>query len=170
MFSCKVARAADAILDQCERFIRATPADCYARPCDTVGGGTVGKHARHVLDHFCSALNTKACDPIDYDTRERGGDVETDPDAACAQIASLRAALGELTDGCLEEGMTARVMLTGDGTCADLKSTRGRELFFSTHHAIHHHAIMMTIGNEFGVAIPEGFGMAPSTLNFEAAR
>ena len=170
MSSCKVASAADAILDQCQRFIRATPAADYTRTCETVGGGTVGKHARHVLDHFQCALNTRACDPIDYDTRVRGGSVETDPDAACEQIASLRECLGSMTDDCMGEVVTTRVMLTGDGTSADLKSTRGREVFFATHHAIHHHAMMSTIGRELGIEIPEGFGMAPSTLNFEAAR
>ncbi|MEM9374299.1 MAG: DinB family protein [Planctomycetota bacterium] len=170
MSSCKVAAAADAILDQCQRFIRATPADCYAKPCDTVGGGTVGKHARHVLDHFQCALATASCDPIDYDHRVRGGTVETDPDAACDQIASLREQLRALTDEALHETVTTRVMLTGDGACEDLKSTRGREVFFATHHAIHHHAMMKTIGNELGIDIPDGFGMAPSTLNFETAR
>lgn len=170
MSSCKVAAAADAILDQCQRFIRATPADCYAKPCDTVGGGTVGKHARHVLDHFRCAISTAACDPIDYDTRVRGGSVETDPDAACEQIDDLRRCLGSMSDADLHEQVTTRVMLTGDGTCEDLKSTRGREVFFATHHAIHHHAMMNTIGREFGIDIPEGFGMAPSTLKFESAR
>lgn len=170
MSSCKVAAAADAILDQCQRFIRATPADCYAKPCDTVGGATVGKHARHVLDHFQRALGTPASEPIDYDTRVRGGRIETEPDEACAHIDALRAALGTIGEERMGEAVVTRVMLTGDGTCADLGSTRGRELFFATHHAIHHHAMMKTIGNEFGVPIPEGFGMAPSTLNFEAAR
>ncbi|MFK7882778.1 MAG: hypothetical protein AB8F26_01170 [Phycisphaerales bacterium] len=170
MSSCKVAAAADAILDQCEQFILATPEDCYAKPCETVGGGTVGKHARHVLDHFQCSLSTTACDPIDYDTRVRGGTVETDPRAACEQIASLRKSLAAMTDGCMSEEVTTRVMLTGDGVCDDLKSTRGREVFFATHHAIHHHAMMNTIGREFGIDIPEGFGMAPSTLNFESAQ
>ena len=56
------------------------------------------------------------------------------------------------------------------GQLADLKSTLGRELFFATHHAIHHHAMMKTIGREFGIEAPAGFGTAPSTIKFETAR
>lgn len=170
MSSCNVAAAADAILDQCERFIRACPPGCYAEPCGTVGGGTVGKHARHVLDHFSRALNTPASEPIDYDTRIRGGAVETDPEAACGQISELRGILADLTEDRMGEPVTARVMLTGDGTCAELGSTRGRELFFATHHAIHHHSTMRTIGEQMGLNIPDDFGMAPSTIKFESSR
>ncbi|RMH28027.1 MAG: hypothetical protein D6692_06865 [Planctomycetota bacterium] len=165
-----VAAAADAILAQCESFIRDVPESHYTKPASTVTGGTIGKHARHILDHFRAALCTPSCDAIDYDHRTRGGSVETSTDAACAEIAELRSLLTRITDERINEPVTARVMLTGDGQLADLKSTLGRELFFATHHAIHHHAMMKTIGREFGIEAPAGFGTAPSTINFEAAR
>ena len=37
------------------------------------------------------------------------------------------------------------------------------------HHAIHHNAILKAIGLELGFECPEGFGTAPSTINFEQA-
>lgn len=168
--STPVAAAADAILAQCDAFIGQVPVSGYTRPASTVTGGTIGKHARHVLDHFRAALATPSCEPIDYDHRVRGGSVESDVAAAREEIAELRAMLRSLDQGRIDEPVTARVMLTGDGVMADLKSTLGRELFFATHHAIHHHAMMKTIGREFGVEAPAGFGTAPSTINFEAAR
>tara|TARA_R110000782_G_scaffold13976_24_gene41084 strand:- start:5207 stop:5755 length:549 start_codon:yes stop_codon:yes gene_type:complete len=166
---CKVAATADAILDQCDGFIGEVPADRYTRVSGTITGGTIGKHARHVLDHFRAALTTPSCDPIDYDHRERGSRVETDPAAARAEISELRAIVRGLDEDAMGTAVTTRVMLTGTGETADLRSTLGRELFFATHHAIHHHAMMKAIGREFGVEAPAGFGTAPSTLNFESA-
>lgn len=165
---CKVAATADAILDQCATFLGEVPAARYTAPSATLAGGTIGKHARHVLDHFRAALTTPACDPIDYDHRSRGGTVETDRQAACAEIDRLRSIVQGLDESAMNTEVTTRVMLTGGGETADLRSTLGRELFFATHHAIHHHAMMKSIGREFGIEAPAGFGTAPSTLNYEA--
>lgn len=165
---CKVAAAADAILEQCAAFLAEVPDPKYTSPSTTLAGGTIGKHARHVLDHFRAALTTPACDPIDYDHRTRGGRVETDPAAARDEIDHLRSIVQSLDEPAMNTQVTARVMLTGNGETADLRSTLGRELFFATHHAIHHHAMMKSIGREFGIEAPAGFGTAPSTLNYEA--
>lgn len=164
---CKVAAAADAILEQCDAFVAALPPERYAEPAPAMGGGTIGQHARHVLDHFRAALTTPAGDPIDYDHRARGGRVETDPDAARAEIRRLRDLVRAIDEPAMTQEVTARVMLSGAGETADLGSTLGRELFFATHHAIHHHAMMKSIGAGFGVACPNGFGTAPSTLNHQ---
>jgi hypothetical protein len=167
---CKVAATADAILEQCAGFIGEVPPTRYATPSGTVTGGTIGKHARHILDHVRAALTTPSTQPIDYDHRERGGCVETDRQAAQTEIATLRSIVQGLDEAAMNAPVTARVMLTGAGETADLRSTLGRELFFATHHAIHHHAMMKTIGREFGIEAPAGFGTAPSTINYETAR
>lgn len=169
MSPCKVAATADAILEQCADFIDQVDTADYAKASATVTGGTIGKHARHVLDHFRAALTTPSSEPIDYDHRCRGGCVETDIAAAKTEIATLRSMVRSLDEAKMGTQVTARVMLTGSGETADLKSTLGRELFFATHHAIHHHAMMKTIGREFGVEAPAGFGTAPSTINYESS-
>ncbi len=166
---CRVAATADAVLEQCAAFLGDVPNPRYTAPSAAMAGGTIGKHARHVLDHFRAALTTPACDPIDYDHRDRGGAVETDPHAAKSEIDRLRSIVQGLDEAAMNTQVTARVMLTGSGETADLRSTLGRELFFATHHAIHHHAMMKSIGREFGIEAPAGFGTAPSTLNFEGA-
>jgi hypothetical protein len=53
----------------------------------------------------------------------------------------------------------------------DLSSTIGRELGFAAHHAIHHLAMVKIIAiHTLGLdenELPNGFGMAPSTVRFE---
>jgi uncharacterized damage-inducible protein DinB len=164
-----VCLAADAILSQCAEYIDRVEDDQFVQESKVVPGGTIGKHIRHTLDHFRCAITTDCAEPIDYDHRKRGGSVEADRDAAKTEIATLRSLMGALSVEDLDNTVTTRVMLCGDGQTADLHSTRAREIFFAMHHAIHHTAILKAIALELGLSGPEGFGTAPSTINFEQA-
>lgn len=165
-----VCMAADAILEQAGAYIDGVSDDQFVFPSQAVPGGTIGKHIRHMLDHFRCAITTCCSEPIDYDHRARGGVVESDREEAKREIATLRSLLAGLDEGDLGASVTTRVMLSGDGQTADLSSTRAREIFFAMHHAIHHNAILKAIGLELGFACPEGFGTAPSTINFACAQ
>lgn len=165
----RVCVAADAILEQCADYIDCVSDEEYTFESRVVKGGTIGKHVRHILDHFRCAITTDCTEPIDYDHRRRGGSVERDQRVAKSEIATLRSLLGDLNEKSLGETVTTRVMLCGDGQTVDLESTRAREIFFAMHHAIHHNAILKAIGLELGFECPEGFGTAPATINFEQA-
>jgi hypothetical protein len=163
----RVSAAADAILVQCSEYIDCVDDEQFVFPSKVVEGGTIGKHIRHTLDHFRCAITSCCTTPIDYDTRSRGGTVESDRQSAQAEVATLRSLMGELTAEQLDETVTARVMLCCDGEQCDLKTTRAREIFFAMHHAIHHNAMLKAIGLELGFKCPDGFGTAPSTINHE---
>lgn len=165
----RVCITADVILEQCSEYIDCVNDEQFVSTSKVVVGGTIGKHIRHTLDHFRSAITTCCSELIDYDHRDRGGDVETSRESAKAEIAMLRSLMGELSEEKLNEQMTACVMVTGSGDTCELQSTRAREIFFALHHAIHHNAILKAIGLEFGFECPYEFGMAPSTINFEQA-
>jgi hypothetical protein len=61
-------------------------------------------------------------------------------------------------------------MLAGDGLEFVFPSTLSRELAFAVHHCIHHNALMkILLQLHFPeVQVPTSFGMAPSTINFNA--
>lgn len=161
--------ASDAILAQLDELVGSIEDGTYTHESKVVKGGTIGKHLRHTLDHFKGAILTPADEKIDYDHRTRGTNVESDRDEARREIAKIRSALGDMDTDALGESVTAHVMCTGDGVCEDLGSTRGREIFFAMHHAIHHNAIISAIALELKIDLPDGFGMAPSTVNFETS-
>jgi len=171
-----LAAAAGALLAQCEGFVLDLPDAAYTAESVTLRGGTVGKHLRHTLDHFAAALGwatggeVASQDAIDYDRRERNVPMETDRHAAIAGIAQLRERLAEVSLQALDAPVRVRVMVSGDGQEAELRSTLGRELAFATHHAVHHQAMMQAIAREFGLEAAGGFGKAPSTLKFERGR
>ena len=163
-----VVQSGDAILDQLEGYIGLLSEEQYIQASKIFPAGTAGKHIRHTLDHFRSSIMTSPSEMIDYDHRERGVDVENSGAAALTEIAQLRSALSGLSEDELNIEMTAQVMCSGDGQCAELGTTRAREIFFALHHAIHHNAILKAIAGEHGVTLDEGFGTAPSTINFES--
>ena len=163
-----VSAAAIALLDQCEAFARSVPPRAYAADSRTIRGGTVGKHIRHILDHFRACLDGAEPGQVaDYDHRQRNVPMETDPAAAFQAIAALRARLSRIGDDALRAPMRVRVMLTGDGVQAELLSTLGRELAFATHHAVHHHAMLGAIAAEMGIPTGPEFGKAPATIRHE---
>ncbi|MGJ8637583.1 MAG: hypothetical protein ACSHX5_12125 [Phycisphaerales bacterium] len=163
-----VPHAADAILEQLDGFIDQLSDDQFVQESTIFPGGTAGKHIRHTLDHFKAAITTCCTETIDYDHRERGVNVESDRNAAKSEIAQLRSCLCDLSEDHLTTEVTTRVMCSGNGQCAELTSTRGREIFFAMHHSIHHNAILKAIAAELDVELDKSFGLAPSTINFES--
>ena len=162
-----VAACASATLAQCAALLRTVRPGDYTRPSESMGGGTIGQHVRHSLDHFAAILNQDESSCIDYDTRERGTSIEADPASAVGLIDQLVSSLDDLGVEALDASVTVQVMLTGDGQRAALTSTLARELAFASHHAIHHHAMIGAIAKEHGLALPEDFGKAPSTVDHE---
>lgn len=171
--ACAAAAAAEALLEQARGLIEVLDDSAYTYCSPVMMRGTIGKHVRHCLDHFSAALGAVedgaggGGEPIDYDRRERNVPMETDRAEALRTIAGLREILGRVDAGASGRDVEVRVMLSAAGEEATLRSSLGRELAFAAHHAQHHHAMMKVIADELGVATPEGFGKAPSTLNYE---
>ncbi len=164
-----VAAAAVAMMDRCEWFVRAVPADKYAVESRTLKGGTIGKHIRHTLDHFRAVLDVAKVrgGVIDYDHRQREVPMETLPGEAIKAICEIRERLVRLDDATLEAAVRVRVMVNGEGAEAELGSTLGRELAFVSHHAVHHHAMLGAIAAEHGIVVDGEFGRAPSTVSHD---
>lgn len=164
----RVVAAADHVLGQCADLISRTDAATLSAPSRVLPGGTIGKHLRHMIDHFAAAADAAATGvSIDYDHRERNVPMERDPGVALAAIASVRARLRDASIRPMAAPVAVRVMLTGTGEEAELRSSAAREIFFAMHHAVHHQAMMRAIASEMGMVVDVDFGKAPSTLNYE---
>lgn len=161
------AAAACAMLEQCASFVRLLTDEAYMRPSARMFGSTVGQHVRHALDHFESACAGLEGETIVYDRRARGTAVETSREAALELIGRLTGRIGGVGVSQASRPVLVEVMLSAGGDEARLESTLARELAFASHHAIHHHAMMASLGLEMGVSCPAGFGKAPATLHHE---
>lgn len=168
---CIVVDAARVLLSQCAAFVGDVPDAVYTAESQVMPGGTVGKHLRHVVDHYSAILRgRREATVIDYDHRERDVPMENCRDSARRMLAVIAEEVTALAERDMHAPVRVRVMVSGDGAETELVSSLARELAFATHHAVHHQAMMRAIAGEFGVEASADFGKAPSTINHEVVK
>ena len=140
----------------------------YARPLPPCEAG-IGRHVRHVLDHYDALVDGVHTGEIDYDRRARDPVTETDRSTALSRISALRETLRTMVG---QDGNTAVsvCMDCGTGGRRPAPSTLARELQFLVSHTVHHDALIAAAARALGVATEPGFGIAPSTLKANASR
>ena len=156
-------------LEQAIELLGRLPEAAFART-EARHAKTVGPHLRHVLDHYSAFLAGLPGFRVDYDAREREPRLESDLQFATARVREL---LGELVlvEGDLLE-LPMQIRLESGGPEADQwsHSTVGRELQFLLSHTVHHFALIAVLLERFDIAVPEDFGIAPSTLKYWQAQ
>ncbi|GAA6008253.1 uncharacterized protein JCM10292_004106 [Rhodotorula paludigena] len=178
----------DQFLDFLETAV--TTDELLSRQSQLSPGSTVGKHARHLLDHYRLLLqgvsdadspasaassvatafpsSTRAPPPIhvNYDLRTRNLAAETSHSACVESFEQLRAQLRHVT--AQGRGVDAERVVRLHATTpvqVEVGSTFARELWFASFHAVHHFALIRVIATgELGVTVPKDFGVAPATL------
>lgn len=155
-----------ALMGQLTHVILMLDRDDYADQRAGTYGGSIGGHVRHSLDHITALLQGVSSGVIDYDHRERGTPVEREPAAAISEIGRLAEALRRLSRNQMDDDLTVLTMCASGDETMPWRSTLGRELMFVFSHTIHHAAMIAGIGRTMGYAVPEDFGLAPSTLAY----
>ncbi|KAJ1831275.1 hypothetical protein LPJ70_006749 [Coemansia sp. RSA 2708] len=149
----------------------------YTRGSKALPGSTIGKHVRHVLDHF-SLLFAALADaqsaadnlqhplgPVDYAHRERNPTTESTVAGGQASIGKTVASVDRLRqrEAAIPTFITISDTMPG-GAMASFLSTVDRELWFCIHHMVHHNAIIASLMFELGLDPPTEFAYAPSTI------
>ena len=157
------------VLRQGESLLNSLSDDHYTRRLPAVFGSAIGEHYRHCLDHFQSLLHGLDADEINYDHRERNPLIENDRALALAETYRIKHAFGSVPAPFLDCPINVRSKVNYELDTAPLiGSTVGRELMYAVAHAIHHYALIAVMCGMLDVALPAGFGVAPSTLNYHA--
>ncbi|KAI8645732.1 hypothetical protein BD408DRAFT_411441 [Parasitella parasitica] len=160
------------ILQQAIDLIQTLEDEQYTQASKVMFGGTIGKHIRHVSDHF--NLLFKQCQPttassdwvVDYDLRARNNPSETNRSIAIQNIEQLKSIIKENDHILLGQQLTLQATIdAADDNKYRFSSSFGRELFYSCIHAIHHYASIKAICIEQNISTPQDFGIAPSTLH-----
>jgi uncharacterized damage-inducible protein DinB len=163
-----LADAAEGLLAQCEALLAGVDDASLSAMSEVMPGGSIGKHLRHLLDHYKAML--AGLEPgarVEYDKRSRDVEMERSAAAALREVAAVRGALGGLRGLRAETAVRVLVMADARGAEVEVRSTLARELAFATHHAVHHQAMIGTIARGEGRSVPEDFGKAPSTVHHE---
>lgn len=142
----------------------------YAFMLEAPYSASIGKHYRHVIDHFECLVRGLRTGIIDYDNRERDVTLETSVEAARNATIRLIADLHGLTEHDVEAYCLVLYSVGyHDKEPLAIGTIVAREIAYCVSHAIHHFAIIRLVCAEVGVTMPEIFGIAPSTLKYRAA-
>jgi hypothetical protein len=157
--------AACQVLTQHAEVIRNMPPEHYAKTSvASVPGSTIGQHTRHIINHFQALLSAASTVwTVDYDSRKPHTVMETDPLYACNVLEDLKRSIQQTAE--LEQCIEVVATVFTDVKAHGMMSSMGRELWFCTHHAIHHQALIKAIALEHHMYIADmhAFGVAPST-------
>ncbi len=152
------------LLRQLQALLGAITRTDYQRAEGPFERGGIGKHVRHILDH-CSALLDSDGEVVDYETRRRDARIETDPAAAAGSCEQMIQILQNT--GVQRSKLVVRnVWDAGEGLIA---TSFERELQFLSSHTVHHMAFVSFILRYLELPVPEDFGVAFSTLRYEAS-
>jgi uncharacterized damage-inducible protein DinB len=156
-------------LGQGETLLSQLNDEAYTRKLPLAFNASIGGHYRHCLDHFQMLLGAADSGDVNYDHRERGTAVETDRRAALAATRQVRGAFEALDASLLERTLQVTCQ-TSYGTLESQTcgSTVGRETMYAVAHAVHHYALIGIMAGVMGIELPAGFGVAPSTLKYQA--
>ena len=136
----------------------------YRQPFSAQGRHSLGKHVRHIIDHYDALLAGKAAGDVselDYEHRQRDAALEQWPQLAGRRLGEIAERL-HAADG-LSPGREVRLVYPTGGETLSLTASVGRELAFLTSHTVHHMAIIGLLAEQLGIALPEHFGVHPST-------
>lgn len=133
----------------------------YTRASERLSHNTVGQHMRHIIELFQCLEEGYATGVVNYEKRRRDHRIETDKDFAASLLPALYQKL-QLEDKPLQLEATysdhAEALL-------HIPSNFIRELAYNLEHAIHHMALIRVGVEEVSaIALPEQFGVAPSTV------
>ncbi|KAI7896278.1 uncharacterized protein EV154DRAFT_435331 [Mucor mucedo] len=159
-------KVAIAIIQQAIDLVHSLQDEHYTYDSKVMPAGTIGKHIRHVYDHF-NLLQQSCTDSdrsivLDYDLRSRNNPSEMDRSIAIQNLHQLQENIPRIP-----LGKNLKLLATIDASDTnkyEFQSSFGRELFYSCIHAIHHYAAIKAICIELDLTVPKDFGMAPSTL------
>jgi hypothetical protein len=159
------------ILRQGEALLSALDDERYTRRLPAVFSSAIGGHYRHCLDHFECLLDGVAGGEVNYDHRRRDVRIENSREIALAETRRLREGCERIPPPALELPIDVLIKVSYEGKSASrCASCFGRELMYAVAHAIHHYALLAVMCGQLGVRVPFGFGIAPSTLEHQAAQ
>lgn len=129
--------------------------------------GSIGKHTRHILDHYRCFYDRIDENVVDYDARARDPLLETNPQRAYAAIALTLKLLKSTASTNPDTHLQVVTSTDADITAPMTTSTIARELVFLQSHTIHHMASIRMLSELQGISVRDSFGLSPATLKLE---
>lgn len=127
-------------------------------------GSPIGKHVRHILDHFEVLVAGAQQGEINYNLRSRDSEAERNPKAALERIDHIQQSISNFPDTNQPIQVETEIALT-ETVSRQLHSSLGREVAYVTSHGIHHLAYIKLIAQCQQIELDGMLGVAPATAS-----
>jgi hypothetical protein len=138
----------------------------YKTPVQTLSNATIGQHVRHIIELFTCLENGYEKGLVNYEKRKRDYTIETNKDVAVRLMHSIVAGLGK-------SNKTLMLEAGYDDLSEDvvtIETNYLREVVYNLEHTVHHMALIrIGITALAEIKLPEGYGVAPSTIKYRQA-
>ncbi len=125
----------------------------------------VGRHVRHVIDHYHAIQSGYATNQVNYNKRSRDSSIEQSRSVAKGAVMNILEWLGTpLEDKVLK---TINDMSLFEEENIPLDSNFQRELCYLMSHSMHHVAYASLLLRSQGVHVDDDIGLAPSTKTYQ---
>ncbi|PKH03054.1 hypothetical protein CXF72_08170 [Psychromonas sp. MB-3u-54] len=151
---------------QVQQLVVASGGERYNQPSLHSESG-IGKHVRHILDHFLALQQGAVNGNIDYNSRHRDSEIENDAELALQLINELIAWFlppdSELQERAVK--VESEISLKQQQNRL-FDSSLSRELCYLINHTVHHVAYAKLVAKELGILVDDAIGIAPSTASY----
>ena len=135
----------------------------YIQPSKTLFNATIGQHVRHIIELFICLEKGYETGIVNYEKRKRDLVIQTDKDFANRLLQKIYSGLEKsnkklLLEANYDEHSVETLTVT---------TNYYREIIYNLEHTVHHMALIRVGINEVStIEVPEGFGVASSTIKY----
>ncbi len=159
------------VLQQAVSLLKEIQTEDYQLAMQPHLSGSIGKHIRHVIDHYLALEQGLLDGLVDYNQRHRNSNIEASPSVALDSLKAIINWLENITSEELESSVTVRSEVSISETLnIQCHSTLAREILFVSSHAIHHFSLISVARSLQGYDVPQYFGYAPATISYLTGR
>jgi len=135
----------------------------YTRPSQVLSNATIGQHVRHIIELFQCLEKGYDEGTVNYEKRKRDYRIETDKEFAAYLLRNLFRKMGRPNKSITLEAEDYNDV----AETVSIPSNYYREIAYNLEHTIHHMALIrIGITEISGISLPEGFGVAYSTIKY----
>jgi hypothetical protein len=132
----------------------------YSNPCEALSNATIGQHTRHIIELYQCLIEGYPSGKINYDHRKRNQLYENNIPAAIEVIREIQKDLEQ-------PDKQVSIFCGTDDNSVCIESNYYREVLYNLEHCIHHQALIkVALLSIKSINIADGFGVAPSTLQY----
>ena len=136
----------------------------YVHPGKALFKATIGNHTRHIIEMFICLEQGYESGVVNYENRKRDIKIETDKAFASDLLKQIHSGLNKADKYLL-------LQATYDEDSNDIiefNTNYYREVAYNLEHTIHHMALIKVGISEWdSIQIPQGFGVATSTMKYK---